>query len=626
MISGVKIPLLTIMMMMTVLMAPLPADEPVPLLLGQDTQGPWWMEATALTPAGGLRLDGKPWWDKAAALDLGDSFLVDGDRGLVRRETFEDARGKTQDAIVWVIDDDEDGSLADGGDCDSDCYVADYGRDGAVDRMLDYIDTDADNDPDEMDIRYFVDGELRYCWFGMDLDDDSVMWSLRGYEYGGPSFFESDPYGDGMIYMNKLDTESGGWSPISECPFAFYDTDADGYSEIAIRCSAVPLTYDTNADPDYANDYGHFAAPWNPSLARMGIVNVRYSFDIDRGSSESAPLHYDFGFNLVGAAPYQYPGMTHFNPKRRPPQVAVVTPWENLRAICDGYAARETGLSWHEHTDDTIAIGYGPHREQDFRWEGVFWTWERRFMENTGGPNQKWNVRREYSTTPTGQRTLYYSPIDRRIHLKHAQEAWLQVGHFSDLGSVGEIRMFDTDGNGYFDRWEYDFGEWHRVANVSDERSEDLLWDFEALSKRYTESILPVAAAANHLVMAAMAARRTFEPDPKLAAAANAEPGNFQRYAQDILRELQYADFYTYWSDIATNILGSQPVDDLRQLDAKARTSQGTSQTAWELRTLLSRIDTLYSQGQFEETAHLIQSSAQTFPIPGAGCAKQETK
>jgi len=586
-----------------------------PVTPAQDSHPAWWMQETALGPTAELRLDSRSWWDKAAALEAGESFQTADGRSLVRRETFKDRGGKVQDAIVWVIDDDEDGSTGAGGDRDSDCYVADYGRDGTVDRMVDYIDNDGDNDPDEMDIRYFVDSELRYCWFGMDLDDDGAMWSLAGYEYGGPSFFESDPYGDSMIYMNKLDPAAFRWSPISECPFAFYDTDGDGQSETVIRCSAVPLSYDVNADPDYANDYGHFAAPWKPALARMGIVNIRYSFDVDGGSSEAAPLHYDFGFNLVGAAAYDYPGMQHFNPKRRPPQTTVVTPWKDLRAISDAYEARETGFSWHENADDTIAIGYGNQEKDDRRWEGVFWTWERVFMENTGGPNQRWNVRREYSAVPAGKRELYYSGVDRRFHLKHAREGWLQAGHFAGLGRIGEIRMFDTDGNGYFDRWEYEFGDWRRVASVSDEQAEDLAWDIAALSKRYIEQVLPEACAANRRFMAAMAALRPFTPDAKLAEAAGGAPGNFQRYAQDILRELQYADFYTYWAGVAADDLANQPVNDLRRFDAEARATEPTSQTAWDLRRVLSQIDHLYAQGRLEEAAELIEGSQKAFRI-----------
>ena len=585
------------------------------LRLGQGIDGPWWMATTALSKSGALRLDAKPWWEKAVALEPGDSFLLEDGRGLVRRESFKDRAGKTIDAIVWVIDDNEDDSLRNGGDRSSDCYVADYDRDGAVDRMVDYIDSDDDGDPDTMDIRYFVDGELRYCWFGDDIDDDSAMWSLRGYEYGGNSFFESDPYGDNMIYMNKLNTEKGTWIPISECPFAFYDTDADGYSEVVVRCSAVPIGYDPAIDPDYANDYGNFSAPWNPLLEKMGIVNIRYGFDVDNLSSQDTPLHYDFGFNLVGAAPYEFPGMHHYNPKRRPPQTVTVTPWKDLCAICDTYKARETGFSWCENPDDAIRIGYGEHRDDDYRWEGVFWTWERRFMENTGGPCQKWNIRREYSTTPTSSRMLYYSGVDRRIHLKDAKEGWTQVGHFAGMDSLGEIRMFDTDGNGYFDRWEYDFGDWKRIATVRDEKVRDIPWDYEALSDAYTNEMLPKAMQANSSLMAAMNAIHPFNTPPEFKQALGNKSVNCQRYAQDVLRELQYADFFTYWSAIAADVLKNQPMDDLRRLTPEIRATQPTSQTAWDLQRVLSHLDQLYGQGDYEEAGKLIETSAEAFGI-----------
>ena len=125
-----------------------------------------------------------------------------------------------------------------------------------------------------------------------------------------------------------------------------------------------------------------------------------------------------------------------------------------MRAVADSYPARETGFTWHENHDDTTAIGFAGYKAEDWRWEGVFWIWERRFMENTGGPDQKWNVRREWMSQPSSSRELYYSDVDERIHLFGAEEGWLQIGHFTGLGPIGEIRMYDTDGNGYFDRWE----------------------------------------------------------------------------------------------------------------------------------------------------------------------------
>ncbi len=617
------------------------------LTAGQGAGGPWWMQQTALTADGKLNLRSKPWWDRAMALKVGESFVIEAIREpaaafsrdpqgstpeaalaparsddapagymLVGRERFRN-RSREVEAIVWVIDDDADGSLTAGGDPDpggpgtgsgrgdkdSDCYVVDYGCDGVVDRMVDYIDNDGDDDPDEMDIRYFVDGELCYTWFGMDLDDDSAMWSLRGYEYGGPSFFESDPYGNSMVYMNKLNTEDGTWFPISECPFAFYDTDGDAYSEVAVRVSAVPIGYDPGVDPDYANDYQRFRAKWSKEMERMGVVNIRYSFDVDNLSAEQTPLHYDFGFNLVGETPYEFSGMAYFNPKRRPPQVTQVIPYDRLREISDRYEAQETGFTWHEQHDDTISIGYGEHKDLDYRWEGVFWTWERRFMGNTGGPGQKWNVRREWSSTPTDRRELYYSEVDRRIHLFKAEEGWIQVGHFGGQNELGEVRMFDTDGNGYFDRWEV-YKANHpvpvRVSTVRDEKAKRIPFDYESLSRFYTRQVLPGAMAANARLMAAMRDVCDFEIPPGLAAAMETGSPNVRRFAQDVVREMQYQELRQHLTAEAHRGIREAKMDDLRQLKTDERETTKNSYYAWRLIRSLEKLDVAYGQGDFD--------------------------
>ncbi len=570
---------------------------------GQEARGYWSMRVTAMTRDGALDLKARPWWPQAAGLKLNEQFAVNvegapPDAMLVRREQVTTRSGKVLEAIVWVIDDDYDGSLGRGGDQVNDCYVVDYGCDGIVDRMVDWMDNNYDGVPDEMDIRYFTNGRLNNCWFGMDFDGDGKMWSLTGYEYGGPSFFEADPYGNNMIYMNKFNPNLGRWSPISECPFAFYDTDGDGQSEEVVRFSAVPLDYDIAAHPDYANS--SYALPWKDELERMGVVNIRYGFDIDNLSSDKTPLHYDFGFNLVSKVPYRFLGMNHYNPLRRPPQTTVVAPYDRVRDISNRYPARETGFSWHENHDDTISIGQGPSKDDDFRWEGVFWIWERRFMENTGGPCQKWNVRREWSRRPADRRELYYSGIDGRIHLFGAEEGWIQMGHFAGLDEIGETRMYDTDGNGYFDRWEVwlkgEPGPW-RVSTVRDEKARRVPFDIAWLRRFYTEQVLPEVMAADAKLMTAMNRVRPFEHSAELHTAMRGGPDNYRRYAMDIAAELQYHDLRRSLSERANRVLAEAKMDDLRPLTPEQRAATASSQTAWELTRLLQRLDVAWGEG-----------------------------
>ncbi len=123
---------------------------------------------------------------------------------------------------------------------------------------------------------------------------------------------------------------------------------------------------------------------------------------------------------MIGSLPYDFPGRVRTNPKRRPPQETTVVPWKDLRAVADRYEARETGFSWNENADDTVANGAEPTKftgPDDYRWEGVFWMWERRFIGNTGGPCQKWNMRREWRSRPAAKRELYYREVARRSPL-----------------------------------------------------------------------------------------------------------------------------------------------------------------------------------------------------------------
>ncbi len=208
--------------------------------------------------------------------------------------------------------------------------------------MVDYIDDDGDNDPDEMDIRYFENGDLRSVWCGMDLDDDSKMWDLTGYEYSA-DFFKSDPYGDGMIYMNKFDPTRGRWVPISECPFAFYDTDGRRLQRGGRTPSVRSMSY-TPGRPRLRQRRARYRGHGR-RLDRIGIANIRYS-STSTPQRPRTPLP-TIRFNLVGATP-TIPWHASMSNRSAPAQDTIRIPWKNVHAVADRFAAKEPAVSWTE--------------------------------------------------------------------------------------------------------------------------------------------------------------------------------------------------------------------------------------------------------------------------------------
>jgi len=600
----------------------LPAQQ-VPLRAGQENLGPWWMRQTMLTPDGKFpSLKARHWWKKAMALKPGESFVPDAageakDRMLVRREVLT-LHGQPVDTIIWIIDDDGNGSAHSGGDRGSDCYVIDYGADGIVDRMVDYIDNDGDGRAEEMDIRFFQDGVLNYAWFGVDIKHDGVLSTIKAFDDTLEGRRPGETNGDELFYVNKFNPEKGTWSPLGECPLAFYDMDGDGASDIAVRVSVVPASWDALKDPDFATGGG--SRPWDRNMAEAVIANVRASYDIEKGSRQDLPLHYEMSFNLVGRMLYKFPDMVRFNPQRRPPQETVVIPWKDARTLAETYGASETGFSWVENADDATMTATSDHGVSDPNRNGLAWPWERRLMENSGGPSRKWNVRREWSSKPSAKRELYFSDIDKRIHLFGANEGWIQVGNFAGLGAVGEIRMFDTDGDGYFDRWEVYFSNSTRpvrVTQVSDPKARRIDSSLSALVDLYEKEILPRAKAENGRLLSALNSLHPYDPPPELRAALNQGPEGYRRYAQDVVRELAYLGFRDYFATLANQTLLKDSRDrregefwgDLGERNKPVRARAlpvSDSAKAWKLTRLLAELDIAYGRADYARALELI--------------------
>jgi len=582
---------------------------------------PWWQAETAMGEDSTLVLTDRPWWSRAKALASGEFLLLEselpgGGKMLVRGERLN--RPGPQDAVVWVIDDDGDLEPGDtDGDRDNDCYVVDYDRDGNVDRLVDYIDNDGDGQADEMEMRYFSGGQLRRAWFGVDVDRDGHMWNASCYEYRGTTYSDDtpghpDPYdgsGDSEIIVNKYDPQQKRWWPISECPFAWYDTDGDGQSEVLIRVAAIPRKPYPPRELDGGNSLCN-SSPFEPRLREIGVGAIRYCVDVTGNSSSKHRVHYDLSLNMTSSQmPYHFDGMNRENPLRRPPRTMVCLPHKALVELAETYPANQTGFSWFEHPDDTVSIGCPPRTSQDRHQDGVCWTWTRRTMHDTGGPTQYWNIRREFQPGASEKRELYYSGVDRRIHLKGAAEGWIRVGHLGGGGQPwGEIRYFDTDKDGYFDRWEV-----HRagsavpvrVSTVCEPVVRELPNDWGELQKVFTHELLPQAIQANEKLMAAMRlVDKDFQPVDYLGAALDEAGFDTEKlYVLDVIRESQYLAL--------RDKLAQRSKERLSAAEGNAwplkQTRIAASVRAWELTVATSKLDAAYGEGCYDEAVRLLQ-------------------
>lgn len=550
---------------------------------------PWYMRETAMTPEGRLTFLEKPWWPRARQLAEGQSFTLDLN-GDGRPDTLIERR---------------DGHLIETVNGAGTAHVVSLNGTGIVDRMIVYIDNDDDGKADEMEMRHYRDGYLRYAWFGENYDHDGVqIFDLKNWSYAGNNA-NNKFRGNLQIYLNKYEAVARAWAPLSECPFAFGDPNGDGHGEWVVRVSVAPLDSNTGADTDYANNYEYMWAAQTTPLARSGNTNVRLSYNLDpepRRDPLSKP-HYTFGFTMVGAERYDYPGMFYTNPRRRPPQTVVRIPWNAVEKVALNYPAEKTGFSWDE-------------AREVYRWEGQFWIYERQLLYNTGGPTTRWNMRREFSAKPSRQRQLYYSDVDRRYHLYGASEGWLEVGRLVNQQKDLEIRVFDRDGDGFLDTWEvFAAGDAApaRVSRVASPRARMVALSRQALAEEYHGRILPQAIAENEKLIGEL---KKFAASPLAAAyeqeAHKAASAERRRYCLDIARELCFlkvrdalyarnaAMVYPRLEQAAgRRTLALGPLD--------GRYTVGDTLAYWKLARQIEGFVTAYGEGKLREAQEMLE-------------------
>jgi hypothetical protein len=391
---------------------------------------------------------------KVKALKPGTRYYVDRTAGHPAEVWFIDTdlrhQKRFEPILVRVID--EDGDLVKGGepDHDGDLYLADWHADGTVDAVISYQDDDGDGDVDEMGTFFYAPtnpylGKASLCvWWDWDVGDRNLVWYDVNYTYQQRDCqWRTHFGGDEMFCAFALTPDGVRWEPLFEDPFLFYDTDGDGESEVVVRISG-------KADH---------------------VESIRYSFDADNASRPTMPHHYDFSLTALA------PGCTLLDKTTTPGKSSLhldskLCTTTRIRGIPTGpFLARDraiafanttqwarTLLTWDEN--DMNTDGDYEH-DSHLRWEGVIAHSSKNFPQIGGPPCGPANKRNELDTVPNGPTRLYYDPADRRIHLRGADEGWIDVDYdldhkvdmrymLRDIDSDGvlEVREIDTDADG----------------------------------------------------------------------------------------------------------------------------------------------------------------------------------
>jgi hypothetical protein len=464
--------------------------------------------------------------------------------GKVDTIYFVDADAKHDDRlrpiVVKAIDRDRDMDRDGGPDLDSDLYVADLHCDGTVDSVVEYIDRDHDNALDEMAIYTYsansknLGTDTIQVWWSRDVGHDHRLWETVNYRYQQKECqFRSDFNGNEIFSSYMFNSEKKSWTPGWENPFAFYDEDRDQFSEVVIRFSG-------KGDQ---------------------VENMRYSFDADNDAGPGNPHDYDFGFTCL-ASRRENDGRTLPLPASITEKITLqgfpadpVLSWRQARPFGEKAPWGRVLMAWVENDNNIDSRQDGdPHS----RWEGVIASPTDKFPQVGGPPVGPYNTRYETDLDNSGRMQLYDSAVDRRIHLRGADEGWIKADYNFDGKIDFEIRYEDTDKDGVVDTWKTDVdgdGNFDRTVHFAG-RPEPVPLDYKRLNVRYT-TLLREAITENRVAIEAMKAtlrakETSFREEPieiyfreSLSAYRSAEgvgrrihdSREGERYYQDLIRE-----------------------------------------------------------------------------------------
>lgn len=428
----------------------------------------------------------------------------DGDPDVLRTV---DAQGTP---VQWIDDDDDMSAVDRSGDVDSDCLMVDRNGDGAYggpgDLMIDWNDEDGDNRADLQTIAENAGPEdtgwgAGHYMIVVDCDGDGVLnyvdWTdyrLKCWEHAAPARFLEDYLGKSLFL--KMHTATANIRDLRynwENPFLFYDPDGDGLSERAIRLCDSPTIHP-------APEEG-FELPADGRTITDEMRRVEFTRKIDWAS-----IAQDLDNDTVAGNEFDFDMTIHF----RGPGFSYedqVHAFRSLRGLPDA-----DGLFYDPRWRQIPELVYPNH---EAAWDLIFqrgdWTtcwfvfdedddchrWERVELYEPRDPF-KIGVREggidhhpqsdcsgdrgEWDEDNSGGGRLYVGRFDGRIHLYGAEWGCWRIDQdarfFQGWSRSREqpavfpiVKYADTDGNGFFDRIEYDLDgdhEFERVVSLAE--------------------------------------------------------------------------------------------------------------------------------------------------------------
>lgn len=391
--------------------------------------------------------------EKVKAAPAGERHYVDRDGdGRPEEVWFIDIASRhpeqARPVLVRVID--EDGDLVMGGepDRDSDLYIADWKADGTVDGVVSYLDTDGDNDVDEMAFYFYAPSSVGFhgdglrVWWSRDDGDDNLLWFHEGYRYFQPrGQLRTHFNGDESFCAFFLPSDGDVWVPFWENPFLFFDRDEDGVTEEVIRVSGTG----------------------------RNVRTLRWSFDADNDATLESPRDYDVSISAFApgwqgedqnsfVSDLEFSDVYGERITLRGIETGLFLDRHRIRGFLKPVVWARVLMTWVENDHN---VGYG-RGEGDERWEGVIMHSpegrEGIEMGAIGGPSAgPFNNRNEIVLHPEAPNEFYFHPGTGRIHLRYADRGWIDVDWDLDREADMTYEFHDMAGDGYFDTVTLDF-------------------------------------------------------------------------------------------------------------------------------------------------------------------------